>query len=193
MAESVHEQHTHYLTPEIMREFLSTVGGGQQSVGLGVSVGSDPHGLIIDVAPGGPAATAGIQVGDVIVGADGKDLSSAGTPTIVAALAGPEGATVIVTVDRGSGPDTIAVTRGPYYFPPLQSTLLPGSVGYLRLSDFVISGTTLPNGTELLSDLDQRLDDLDARGAQSLVLDLRNNSGGSVQSADEFLGGYLSA
>ena len=69
--------------------------------------------------------------------------------------------------------------------------MLPDGVGYLRLSDFVISGTTLPNGTELLADLDRRLDDLDAQGAQSLVLDLRNNGGGSVQTADELLGRFL--
>src|SRR5437763_12017125 len=74
MADSVHEQHTHYLPPAVMQRFLSTVGGGQQSIGLGVRLGGDPPGLITDVAPGGPAAMAGVQPGDVIVAADGKDL-----------------------------------------------------------------------------------------------------------------------
>src|SRR5579871_1293106 len=63
MADSVHEQHTHYLSPGIMRSFLSTVGGGQQSVGLGVRLGGSPAGLVTDVAPGGPADSAGIQPG----------------------------------------------------------------------------------------------------------------------------------
>jgi hypothetical protein len=69
--------------------------------------------------------------------------------------------------------------------------VLPDGVGYLRLIDFVISGTNLPDGTEVLSDLDRRLDELDAQGAQTLVLDLRNNGGGSVQTADELLGRFL--
>jgi hypothetical protein len=86
---------------------------------------------------------------------------------------------------------SIVATRGPYYFPPLESRVLADGVGYLRLADFVISGTTLPNGTELLSDLDRRLDELDAQGAQALVLDLRNNGGGSVQTADALLGRFL--
>jgi hypothetical protein len=64
-------------------------------------------------------------------------------------------------------------------------------VGYLKLSDFVISGTALPDGSEVLADLDQHLDDFDAQGAQSLILDLRNNGGGSVQTADEILGRFL--
>jgi carboxyl-terminal processing protease len=191
MADSLHEQHTHYLSPGIMRAFLSTVGGGQQSVGLGVKLGGDPPGLVTEVAPGGPADAAGIQPGDVIVGADGKDLSHADATTLSAALAGQSGSSVQLSIDRGNGPQVVAVTRAPYYFPPLESSMLPGGVGYLKLSDFVISGTTLPDGTEVLADLDQRLDDFDAQGAQGLILDLRNNGGGSVQTADEILGRFL--
>ena len=191
IADSVHEQHTHYLPQNIMRAFLSIVSGGQESVGLGIRLGSDPTGLITDVAPGGPAASAGLQPGDVIIAADGKDLSTADTPALAAALAGAQGTSVTLTFDRGNGPQSVTVTRDTYYFPPLDSRLLAGGVGYIRLSDFVISGTSLPNGTELLSDLDQRLDDLDAQGAQSWVLDLRNNGGGSVQTADELLGRFL--
>jgi carboxyl-terminal processing protease len=191
IADSVHEQHTHYLPPSIMRAFLSVVGGGQQSIGIGVRLGSEPSGLITDVAPGGPAAAAGLQAGDVIVAADGKSLTASDTSSLAASLAGAQGTSITLSFDRGSGPQTVVVTRGPYYFPPLESRLLPGGVGYLRLSDFVISGTSLPNGTELLADLDQRLDDLDAQGAQSWILDLRNNGGGSVQTADELLGRFL--
>jgi carboxyl-terminal processing protease len=191
MADGLHEQHTHFLPPAIMQRFLSTVGGGQQAIGLGILFGGDPPGLIADVAPDGPAARAGLKPGDVIVGADGKDLSSADSPTLAAALSGPEGSPLSLSIDRGSGPQTIQVTRGPFYFPPLESRILPDGVGYVRLSDFVISGTTLPNGTELLADLDRRLDDLDAQGARSLILDLRNNGGGSLQTADELLGRFL--
>ena len=191
MADSLHEQHTHFLSQAIMQRFLSTVSGGQQGVGLGVLIGGDPPGLITRVAPDGPGASAGLQEGDVIVGADGKDLSTADAPTLGTALSGPQGAAISLSIDRGSGPQTVDVTRGAYYFPPLESRMLPDGVGYLRLSDFVISGTTLPNGTELLSDLDRRLDDLDAQGAQALVLDLRGNGGGSVQTSDELLGRFL--
>lgn len=191
MADSLHEQHTHYLTPAIMQRFLQTVGGGQQAIGLGIRLGGDPPGLITDVAPGGPAAQAGLQSGDVILKADDTDLSTADIQTLAGALVGPSGSTVTLTIDRGNGPQTMSATRGPYYFPPLDSRLLPDGVGYLKLSDFVISGTTLPDGTELLADLDRRLDDLDAQGATSLVLDLRGNGGGSLQTADELLGRFL--
>ena len=191
IAESVREQHTHYLPPAVMKGFLSLVSGGQQSIGPGVQLGNDPPGLITAVAPGGPAELAGLQPGDVIIAAGGKDVTNGGTPTLAAALIGPSGSTVELTIQSARGEENVVVTRGPYYFPPLQSNLLPGGVGYLRLSDFVISGTTLPDGTELLTDLDQQLDELDAEGAQSWILDLRDNGGGSVQTADELLGRFL--
>ena len=191
MADSVHEQHTHYLPPSTMQRFLSTVGGGDEAIGLGVRLSGNPPGLITGVAPGGPAANAGLQAGDVIVAVDGKNVANSDTPSMAGALVGPRGSTLTLTVDRADGQQTFTVTRGPYYFPPLDSNLLPGGVGYVRLSDFVISGTRLPNGTEVLSDLDRRLDELDAQGAQGLILDLRDNGGGSVQTADEVLGRFL--
>lgn len=191
MVDSVHEQHTHYLPPAVMQRFLSTVSGGQEAIGLGIRLGIDPPGLIADVAPDGPAATAGLQPGDVLLGADAKDLTGADASALAAALSGPRGSTVNLSIDRGNGPMSITVTRGPFYFPPLDSRVLPDGVGYVRLSAFVISGTTLPNGTELLADFDRRLDDLDGQGAQSLILDLRGNGGGSLQTTDELLGRFL--
>lgn len=191
MAESPNEAHTHYLPPSAFRAFLTAVGGGQQAIGLGIRLGKAAPGLVVDVAPQGPADRAGVRPGDVITGADGTDLSTVGRDALARALAGPAGSTVKLTIDRGNGPQSISVTRGAYYFAPLDSRLLPGDVGYLRLADFVAEGSPLPNGTEILSDLDHRLDQLDAAGARGLILDLRDNGGGSVMTADELLGRFL--
>lgn len=191
MADSVHEGHTHVLSAAQYQRFLSSVAGGQQAVGLGIRLGGDPPGLITATAPGGPAEQAGLRPGDVIVAADGADLSHADLGALTAALAGPQGSSLELSIDRGNGPQSVSVTRGPYYFPPFEARVLPDGVGYLRLTDFVVPGTALPDGSELLADLDRALDDFDAQGVQGIVLDLRDNGGGSVQTADELLGRFL--
>jgi len=191
MAQSVQEAHTNYLPPSAFRGFLSSVAGGQLAVGLGVRLSNGVPGLVTALAPGGPAERAGVQPGDVITAVDGRDLTGRPRDALPRALAGAQGSTAALTIDRGSGPQLVSVERGSYYFPPLESRLLPGNVGYLRLAEFVVSGTQLPNGTELLADLDQRLEALDTQGAQGLILDLRDNGGGSVMTADELLGRFL--
>jgi carboxyl-terminal processing protease len=191
MVTSLRERHTNYLSPEVWEQFVASFGGGQQAVGLGIRLGNDTPELIADVAPQSPAAAAGLRPGDVILAVDNQDVSHADPRTLSAALTGSDGTSLTLSVDRGSGPLTIAATLGTYYFPPLDSRLLPDGTGYIHLADFVFSGAALPDGAEVLTDFDRRLDDLDAQGARGLILDLRDNGGGSVQTADELLGRFL--
>jgi carboxyl-terminal processing protease len=192
MADSLHEQHTHVLPAPQFQRFLEQVGGGQQEIGLGIRVSqSGPPGLIVAIAPGSPAQRAGLKPGDVILAVNGATLTRSNQASVIGALAGPEGTEVELVVDRGEAPLTLTVTRGPYYFPPLESRVVADGVGYLRLSDFVVAGTRLPSGMDVLADLDRQLDDLDAQGVRGLVLDLRDNGGGSLQTVDELLGRFL--
>ncbi|MBV9174051.1 MAG: PDZ domain-containing protein [Chloroflexi bacterium] len=191
MADSVHEGHTHVLSASQFQRFLTTVSGGQESVGLGIRYGGNPPSLVTAVAPNGPADAAGVKPGDVIVAVDGHDLQRSDLGSLSTALSGSAGSSVQLSVDRGNGRQEITVTRGNYYFPPLEARVLPDGTGYLRLTDFVVPGTQLPDGSDVLTDLDRALDDFDAQGVQDIVLDLRDNGGGSVQTADEILGRFL--
>src|SRR5262249_47690375 len=96
-----------------------------------------------------------------------------------------------ITVQRSGARIDLRVTRGSFYFPAIESRMLPGGAGYLKLSEFVQWGITLPNGTELLSELDRQLDALDAQGATALVLDLRGNPGGDTSPPAELIGRFL--
>jgi carboxyl-terminal processing protease len=191
IADSVHEGHTHVLTAGQYQRFLTIVAGGQQATGLGIRLGGNQVGLITEVAPGGPADQAGVQPGDVILAVDAQDVSHASAASLSTALNGSAGSSVDLTVDRGNGPQDVTVMRGSYYFPPLTGRVLPDGTGYLRLSTFVVPGTSLPDRTEVLADLDHSLDDFDAQGVHAVVLDLRDNGGGSEQMADELLGRFL--
>jgi carboxyl-terminal processing protease len=195
MAASVHEQHTRYISPPNWRASQSALFGGQRPAGIGVFVreldGHDPPWVVTEVAPGSSAEAGGILPGDLLIGIGGQDVSQADRATLFAALNGSPDLIREFTFDRGSGPFTVTLTRRPFYLPPLKSSLLPNGIGYLRMASFVYPGTKLPDGSEILADLDNCLDDLDAQGAQSLILDLRNNGGGSLQTMHELLGRFL--
>ena len=81
---------------------------------LGVSTG-DTAGTagaaVGDVTQGGPAATAGLRAGDVVTAIDGKPIE--GSADLVAAIAAKQpGDTIVLTVRRGSGTETITATLG---------------------------------------------------------------------------------
>ncbi|MBI2762010.1 MAG: PDZ domain-containing protein [Chloroflexi bacterium] len=193
MADSLNEGHTAFFTPEQYRASISSSGGSQLPVGLGFTSASRSPYVVTFVVPDGPAAQGGLVPGDIIVAIDGMDVRNVSRAAFNTALAGPAGATKVLTVDRGGTGDRreLTMSRGPFYNPPLDSRMLPGNVGYLRLTQFVQIGAPLPNGVELLPELDRRLDQLDAQGAAGLVLDLRDNPGGYVNTAAELIGRFL--
>lgn len=191
MARSLRERHTGFLPPAAYRGFLSALGGSQLPVGAGLRYTASAPWAVTAVAPDGPAARAGLAPGDLIVAVNGKDLTAASRQEVGQALTGGADTTAVIAVERAGERLDLSVTYGPYYFPPLASHMLPGEIGYLRLDQFTQSGAPLPNGTELLPDLDRRLDELDAQGARALILDLRGNSGGSGFTTTELLGRFL--
>ena len=191
MARSLRERHTAFLPPEAYRAFLSDLGGNEMPVGAGIQHTFRRPWIITAVAPGGPAERAGLMVGDAILTVGREDVTTASLRDFVGALDRPEGSTVRFVVDRDGEELEVRVTYGRYYFPPLTSRVLPGDIGYLRLDQFTQSGAPLPNRTELLSELDRQLDELDATGIRGLIFDLRGNGGGSVLTTVEILGRFL--
>lgn len=191
MARSLQDSHTGFLSPANYRAFLASLAGNQRPVGPGIRATTQPPWIVTEVAPGGPADTAGLQPGDVITAVNGKDVTGATRAQLQQALAGDTGTVVAIVADRDGDSFDVTVTNGPYFFPVLRSRLLPDGSGYIRLDQFVQPNQPLADGTKVLDDLDARLDDLEAAGARGLILDLRNNSGGDTSTAAELLGRFL--
>lgn len=191
MTSSIQDDHTNFLPPDSYQGLITSLGGGQSPVGAGIRLALGNPRLVAAVAPGSPADQAGVLAGDVIDAVGDLDSAPSGPQTINQSLDAPAGTPLVLTVDRAGQRLDLAVTTGPYYFPALDSRLLPGGAGYIRLDRFVSSGLVQPDGSEILSDLDRRLDALDAAGAQGLILDLRDNGGGDTFTAQELLGRFL--
>lgn len=148
--------------------------------GVGAAVEQEDSTItVLDVVPGSPAAKAGIQPGDRIAAIDDTVVTQMKATDVALRLAGPEGSKVRVRLERGMRlePDTLSVvlTRRVLKFPIVAVSLLPDHVtGYVRLAWF---------GPKAEDELQDAVRSLQRRGAQQLILDLRDNPGGLMEAA----------
>lgn len=147
----------------------------QNFVGVGAVVGLDEAGVYVDrVIPGSPAEAAGMRQDDYIVEVDGVKAGVSSTSEVVDKIRGKEGTTVQITVRRGTETKSFTITRKQIQMPAVTSGLFQPNVGYIRITDF-----SSESGDQFAGQLGTLLN----KGAGSLVIDLRDNPGGLLDSA----------
>jgi carboxyl-terminal processing protease len=154
--------------------------------GIGVGLGEkNKAAFVLEVYPGTPAANAGIKPGDIFRVINGERRVAWLSADVVARVRGNLGTTVTVTLFRpstakgaakGAGTEsTYNLTRARISYPNLKTELI-GSVGYLRLGQFNANSS---------SEISKGVKSLTAKGAKSLILDLREDPGGLLDQAVE--------
>lgn len=177
MARSVGDRYTQFFTPDDLKAFKDALDPEKIS-GIGVIVAPDTASGYIQAAyvmPGTPADRAGLQGGDDIVSVDGISTKGMKQDDVTHVLRGRSG-TIAHVLPARAGKDLpmVAIVRAPVSPPTVVYRMLPGDVGYLAVFAF---------GQETPDQFDAALDKVRAQGARSLVVDLRNNGGGYVDSA----------
>ncbi len=155
-------------------------------VGIGISISKVENEIVVMSIYGGSSAwRQGVQPGDRLVKVNGQSTWGWTTEQASNHLLGPEGSSVEITLARAGldEPATLILTRQPVVVPSVtRNFMLPDSTGYIRLSSFT---------ERSLEELRKHLLELKSAGMKSLVLDLRDNSGGltdpAVAIADLFL------
>ena len=139
-------------------------------VGLTYSGASDNPYTIVSVTNGGPAATAGIRPGDVIVAVDGRLVSELGeNESLNSVVGGEEGSEVTITVTRGLETLTFTMKRAKVMKESVYTEMLEHNIGYVYIDGFDQNA-----GTEFKT----KVNTLVADGAKALVFDVRFNPGG---------------
>ncbi len=206
------DRYSRFLSPEEHRSFLQENEGHFGGVGAEIALreadvepatmedvagiscpvcGSDvknprhPQVVVVAPLPGSPAERAGVQPGDQILRVDDSLTAGLSLGEVVQRIKGPPGTVVTLLIARDSRPRPleIKITRAVIQVRSVEHSLLPGGVGYLRVSTF---NDTTP---ELVR---EALRELRAGGMRGLLMDLRSNAGGGlevcVQVAGEFIG-----
>lgn len=150
--------------------------------GVGIEVAEDDDGRIVVVAPieGSPADLAGVHAGDQLVEVDGRRIADGALDEAIARMRGIAGTRVEVKVAREGEPAPLSfvLERSEVHVRTVRAERLPGGYGYVRVSHF--SDSTPGDFNAAVVGLQR------APGASSLrglVLDLRENPGGVLESA----------
>ena len=175
------DAHSEYLDADEYQDIRISTSGSYSGVGLEVS---EDSGQILVVAPidGTPAHRAGIRPGDVIVAIDDASVRRDGLKETISRLRGRSGTRVSVSILRGPEAELLVynLRRENIRVASVRSDSLDPSIGYVRISQFNEN-----TASELSRAVDTLQDDFSAAGDElrGLVLDLRNNPGGILDSA----------
>ncbi len=172
-----------YMDPQAAKDMQSETEGSFG--GLGIEI-SQKDGVLTVISPidGTPADRAGIKAGDSILKIDGASTEGLDLMDAVHKMRGKPGTKVTISVYRRGfdAPRNITLTRAVIQIQTVKSDMLPGRVGYIRLTEFM---------GNCADDFKAALDHLRAEGARSLVIDVRNNPGGKLDSAAEIASHFV--
>lgn len=181
LAATTEDSSVHYYDASHYATYLKDVSASYAGVGL-LFAENNGQAYVVDVFSGSEAESAGVQVGDFVVSIDGDRGGNGGwsASEAIKALARDEGSSAVITFRRPSTIDaqggdeyTVTLTCTDYDEPNVV-TELDGSVGYIKLSQIS------QNADSLVASAVSALAD---QGAQSYVLDLRDNPGGYLTQA----------
>lgn len=172
MLDELGDPYTVYFTPDEFTSFMESMNGSY--CGIGVMVQQNPDTKVITIVrvfKTGPSAAAGVRAGDIIVAVDGTDVTSMMLDNVVSMIRGEEGTSVTVTLMRGDERTDYTMNRAVVEVDTVMYTMLDGGIGYVSVLEF--DDVTDEQYSEALNDLL-------SQGMQSLIVDLRDNPGGSL-------------
>jgi carboxyl-terminal processing protease len=177
MMESLGDPHSTYMDPQTYKDANAQLAGSYE--GIGAIVDSTGEYLtIVSTFPGSPAEKVGIESGDQIIAVDHKDMTGTNPELVRQKVIGPAGTAVHLTVARkgAAAPLEFDVTRAKIVMPSASGKMLPNGIAYVQITTF---------GENTTKELTATLKTLMAQDPKGLVLDLRDNGGGYLQTAVE--------
>lgn len=149
--------------------------------GIGAYISADAKtGIVTIVKPmkNSPCEKAGVKAGDIVYAVDGKEVTGEEISQVQALVKGEQGTDVVLTVIRNEKRKDITVTRDEIEEDTVSSRMLDGKIGYIQVSSFE---QVTPKQFE------SALKKLEKKGQKGLIIDLRDNGGGLLDSAVEML------
>ena len=172
---SIDDAYSAYYTVDEMKALMESSSG--YYCGIGVMVSQNVYtGIITVVKPfkDGPAYNAGMRKEDILIKVEGEEVTGVDLNEVVAKIKGEEGTKVNVTVLRGEEEISMDVTRAWIEVPTIEHEMLDDKIGYISISEF---------DEVTVEQFNTAVESLEQQKMKGLVIDLRDNPGGLVDSA----------
>lgn len=176
---SIDDAYSAYYTVDEMKALTDSTSG--YYCGIGVMVSQNVYtGIITVVKPfkDGPAYTAGMQKEDILIKVEDEEVTGVDLNEVVAKIKGEEGTKVNVTVLRGEEEISMDITRAMIEVPTVEYEMLDGKIGYISVLEF---------DEITVEQFENAIGALEKQRMKGLVIDLRDNPGGLVDSAVQML------
>ena len=174
------DPYSRYYTEEEYEEESRDTEGSYAGIGISITRNTEGGILVVECYEGGPADVAGLQKNDVITAVNGTDVTDLTPADVSQMIREKEDGTSVLTVyhQEENEPEDISVTVSNVELPTVSYEMLEDSIGYLRVTEFTM---VTPQQFE------NAYKDLQEKGMEKLIVDLRDNPGGVLSSVCDVL------
>jgi carboxyl-terminal processing protease len=177
MMQALGDKHSTYMDPKGYKEANASLEGEYEGIGAYVDT-TTKYLTITSPIPGSPAERAGLQPGDQVVAINGEDMKNVNAEVARTKVLGPQGTTVHLSILRKGVANLLQfdVVREKITLKSSTGKMLANNIAYIQITTF---------GAKTTPELLDTLKTLMANKPKGIILDLRNNGGGYLQTAVE--------
>ncbi len=174
--EGTGDPYTNYMSKEQYENFNIKTTGKLEGIGVNLGVSTEGYIIVISTIKGSPAEEAGVKSGDLILSVDNVEYKGSQIDMAIANMRGTAGSKVDVAFLRDGKKIEFNLVRAKIKLPSVFAETLDDNIGYIYISSFE---------SETDEDFKKELHGFEVKGVKGLIIDLRNNGGGIVESGTE--------
>lgn len=179
MLEALDDPYSRYYTPEEYTELMESTNGTFYGIGATITTDSETGDIyVVEPYEGSPAEEAGVLPGDIIRAINGEPIKGKDSGQVADEMHGEEGTSVVVTFQRGDEFYDATIVRRAVDIKTVASEMLEDDIGYIVISHF--SAVTYKQFTDAY-------EELESEGMKGLILDVRANPGGRLDTVTDML------
>lgn len=178
----LNDDYSEYYTPEEWAEYKENLDGEFYGIGIYMTTNDDKNTVVVSTIKNTPAEKAGLKEGDILYKVDDEEVLGVDINIVSKKIKGPENTKVKLTLIRKGKEIEEEIIRKKVTVVNVESKILEDKIGYILIESF---------DSHVSNDFEKALKELQEKGMERLILDLRNNTGGDVNETIKILDYFI--